>query len=86
MKKWTNKQALTAIHIIVVTLLISFGVLYLYTIKQSYKGDIRQQEYYNKVEALLDTICNQHDDYFHDSLMEQDVYYEYEIAKEELNK
>lgn len=42
-------------------------------------------EYYNKTEELLDTIYCQNEDYF-DVLMETDVYYYYEVAKDNLNK
>lgn len=38
-------------------------------------------EYYNKTETLLDTIHNQNE-VFADGLMETDVYYEYEVARE----
>lgn len=41
-------------------------------------------EYYIHTEALLDTIYNQDSAYF-DVLMETDVYYYYEVAKDNLN-
>lgn len=38
-------------------------------------------EYYNRTEALLDSI-NNWDESFMDTVMETDAYYEYELAKE----
>lgn len=42
-------------------------------------------EYYNKTEELLDTIYCQNQEYF-EALVETDVYYNYEVAKDKLNK
>lgn len=38
-------------------------------------------EYFNKTEALLDSI-NKWDESFMDTTMETDTYYEYEVARE----
>lgn len=40
-------------------------------------------EYYEKTEALLDSI-NNWDNSFMDTVMETDAYYEYEVAKQNL--
>ena len=40
-------------------------------------------EYYQRTEALLDSICNWQDS-FMDTVMETDTYYEYEVAREDL--
>lgn len=40
-------------------------------------------EYYEKTEALLDSI-NKWDESFMDTVMETDVYYEYEVARKAL--
>lgn len=42
-----------------------------------------EKEYYNKTEALLDSINTWHES-FMDTVMETDVYYEYEVARENL--
>lgn len=42
-----------------------------------------QYNYYEKTEALLDSIYNW-DESFMDTVMETDAYYEYEVAKEEI--
>lgn len=42
-----------------------------------------RNEYYNKTEALLDSI-HKWDESFMDSVMETDSYYEYEVARENL--
>ena len=42
-----------------------------------------ENNYYNKVEELLDSI-NNWDESFMDTVMETDTYYEYEIAREGL--
>lgn len=42
-----------------------------------------QYNYYEKTEALLDSIYNW-DESFMDTVMETDAYYEYELAKEEI--
>lgn len=39
--------------------------------------------YYEKTEALLDSIYNW-DESFMDTVMETDIYYEYELAKENM--
>lgn len=43
----------------------------------------QQNEYYEKTEALLDSI-NNIDESFMDTVMETDAYYEYETAKENI--
>lgn len=45
-----------------------------------------QDEYYNKTEALLDSINVIYNDSFYDTVMETDTYYEYEVARENLLK
>lgn len=42
-------------------------------------------EYYNKTEELLDTIYCQNQEHF-EALVETDVYYNYEVAKDKLNQ
>lgn len=42
-----------------------------------------QYNYYEKTEALLDSI-NNWDESFMDTVMETDAYYEYELAKQEI--
>lgn len=43
------------------------------------------KDYYNKTEALLDSIYKW-DNSFADTVMETDVYYEYEVARKNYNK
>lgn len=45
-----------------------------------------QDEYYNKTEALLDSINVIYNDSFYDTVMKTDTYYEYEVARENLLK
>lgn len=42
-------------------------------------------KYFEKTEALLDSINNWHESFI-DTVMETDAYYEYELAKEEMTK
>lgn len=44
-----------------------------------------QYEYFNRTEALLDSI-NNWDESFMDTVMETDVYYEYEVTRDKLIK
>lgn len=44
----------------------------------------KQYNYYDKTEALLDSIYNW-DESFMDTVMESDVYYEYELSCVKLN-
>lgn len=43
----------------------------------------QQYEYYEKTEALLDSI-NNWDNSFKDTVMKTDAYYEYEVARQNL--
>lgn len=87
MKKTNDKKSFIVLGVVIIIILI---VIQLITTNITFstinRVEQEQENYYNQVEALLDSICNHNEDYFHDTLMETDVYYNYEVARDQLNK
>lgn len=66
--------------IIMVTIAIIAGGIYS---AGKASSDKDRREYFNRTEALLDSIYNWNPDLM-DTAMETDVYYEYEVARDKI--
>lgn len=75
-------KTVKVLQVISVLLIMGFACIASYHAGKSsvYAQDY---EYYEKTEALLDSINNWHES-FMDTVMESDVYYEYEVARTNL--
>lgn len=76
------KTFLKIIRITIIALV--FFILGYHQGKQNTASTSSMNEYYIRTEALLDSIYCQQPEYF-DVLMDQNVYYFYEYAKDHLN-
>lgn len=76
-------KKVTLIQIIVLIILSGIIAFASFNVGKSYVYN-QKFNYYNKTEALLDSIYNW-DESFMDTIMESDIYYEYELSYVELN-